>query len=152
MKKTIKPTHSLIILLNHALAHSIDLKLQAKQAHWNVKGENFLSLHELFDKIANQVEEYIDSLAERVVQLGGVALGTLQIVAKTSSLKTYPDNIKEGKKHLTLIKSAMQYFADLMYTLTETAEMQNDKVTADLCTGINRELDKTIWFVSSHLI
>src|SRR5262249_23098958 len=79
-----------IQLLNERLADCIDLQTQTKQAHWNVKGPNFIALHELFDQINGAVEEYVDELAERAVQLGGVAEGTARIVARRSSLAEYP--------------------------------------------------------------
>src|SRR5436305_14538665 len=77
-------------LLNSRLADCIDLQTQTKQAHWNVKGPNFIALHELFDKINEDAEDYVDDIAERVVQLGGVAEGTARTVAKRSSLSEYP--------------------------------------------------------------
>src|SRR5690242_11065804 len=76
-------------LLNARLADCIDLQTQTKQAHWNVKGPNFIALHELFDKINEEVEDYVDDIAERAVQLGGVAEGTARMVAKRSSRAEY---------------------------------------------------------------
>src|ERR1051325_10619594 len=77
-------------ILNARLADAIDLQTQTKQAHWNVKGPNFIALHELFDKINEDVEDYVDDIAERAVQLGGVAEGTARMVAKRSSLPDIP--------------------------------------------------------------
>ena len=82
--------HAMIDLLNQQLADVLDLGLQAKQAHWNVKEPHFIGLHELFDKVAEELEEFTDDIAERAVELGGVALGTIQIVAKHSQLDAYP--------------------------------------------------------------
>src|SRR2546425_2958752 len=81
---------AMIDLLNQQLADVLDLGLQAKQAHWNVKGPHFIGLHELFDKVAEQLEEYTDGIAERAVELGGVALGTVDSVSKNSRLPAYP--------------------------------------------------------------
>jgi starvation-inducible DNA-binding protein len=80
-----------IELLNARLADCKDLQTQTKQAHWNVKGPNFIGLHELFDKINEEVDEYVDEIAERAVQLGGVAEGTARVVAKRSTL---PDRVR----------------------------------------------------------
>ena len=77
-------------LLNVRLAEAIDLGLQAKQAHWNVRGPSFHSLHELFDEIATGVRKHADEVAERVAQLGGVAEGTLAAVKKRTRLAEYP--------------------------------------------------------------
>src|SRR5712691_1116771 len=89
-----------IDLLNQHLADVLDLGLQAKQAHWNVKGPNFIALHELFDKVAEELEEFTDDIAERAVELGGVALGTIQMVSKNSSLAAYPLDLSSGKEHV----------------------------------------------------
>src|SRR5215468_8331271 len=89
-----------IELLNAWLADCIDLQTQTKQAHWNVKGPHFIALHELFDKINEEVEDYVDEIAERAVQLGGVAQGTTRMVAKRSSLPEYPANAVDGRNHV----------------------------------------------------
>src|SRR5437868_12476214 len=81
-----------IELLNARLADAIDLQTQTKQAHWNVKGPHFIGLHELFDKVNEDVEDYVDLIAERAVQLGGLAEGTARMAAKRSSLVEYPAN------------------------------------------------------------
>src|SRR5713226_7400864 len=90
----------LLELLNRRLADAIDLQLQSKQAHWNVKGPHFIALHKLFDEIHGAAEEYVDLLAERVVQLGGIAEGTSAIVAERSELPQYPINISIGEEHV----------------------------------------------------
>src|SRR5678816_405353 len=96
-----EPTRrSMIDLLNQQLADVLDLGLQAKQAHWNVKGPHFIGLHELFDKVAEELEEYTDEIAERAVEMGGVAFGTIQVVSKSSRLKPYPLEISSGEAHV----------------------------------------------------
>src|SRR5687767_15754400 len=85
-----KTRRNSVELLNQHLADALDLGLQAKQAHWNVKGPNFIALHELFDKVAEELKGFSDDIAERAVQLGGVALGTVQVVSKNTRLSAYP--------------------------------------------------------------
>src|SRR6266513_4734567 len=92
-----------IDLLNQHLADVLDLGLQAKQAHWNVKGPNFIGLHELFDKVAEEVEEFTDDIAERAVELGGIAQGTIQAVSKHSRHTAYPLNLASGKEHVAAL-------------------------------------------------
>src|SRR6188768_1736804 len=82
-------------LMNQRLADAVDLQLQLKQAHWNVKGPHFIGLHELFDKIAEDVETYVDEIAERAVQLGGIAQGTVRVAASSSRLEEYPPAIAD---------------------------------------------------------
>ena len=76
--------NQVVELLNQLLADCIDLQTQCKQAHWNVKGPSFIALHKLFDEINEAVEEYVDLLAERIVQVGGTAEGTARAVAARS--------------------------------------------------------------------
>src|SRR6266403_3228804 len=90
-------------LINQRLADVIDLQLQLKQAHWNVKGPHFIGLHELFDKIAEEVESYVDEIAERVVQLGGIAQGTVRVAAARSRLDEYPPEIADGAAHVEAV-------------------------------------------------
>lgn len=142
----------LIKALNQSLADTIDLKLQVKQAHWNVQGANFISLHELFDKIAAETEEYVDMLAERVRQLGGIAAGSLQMTAKASSLKAYPEHVKNSQQHLEILESAIGVVCEHVHKLIDMANAENDYVTADLGTEVIRGLDKWRWFVGSHLV
>src|SRR5271163_3503340 len=71
-------------LMNQRLADAVDLQMQMKQAHWNVKGPHFIGLHELFDQIDETVESYVDLIAERIVQLGGTAEGTVRVAAQRS--------------------------------------------------------------------
>src|ERR1700687_5817144 len=99
----------MIDLCNARLADAIDLKTQAKQAPWNVKGPNFIALHELFDKINEDVEDYVDEIAERAVQLGGVAEGTARMAAKRSSLSEYPANT-DGRSHVDALSSVLAAF------------------------------------------
>src|SRR5580692_11583607 len=102
--------HKTVELLNARLADCIDLQTQTKQAHWNVKGPNFIALHELFDKINDEVEEYVDEIAERAVQLGGMAEGTARMVAKRTSLAEYPLSAMDGRSHVEALSSALAVF------------------------------------------
>jgi starvation-inducible DNA-binding protein len=138
-------------LLNARLADAIDLQTQMKQAHWNVKGPNFIGLHELFDKINEDVEDYVDLIAERVVQLGGVALGTARSVAQRSQQKDYPLDISDGRDHVEAVSVALAAFGKAVRAAIDTSEGLRDKDTADLFTEVSRGVDKRLWFVEAHL-
>src|SRR5712692_5580055 len=97
-------------LLNARLADAIDLGTQAKQAHWNVKGPNFIALHELFDQVAEHVEDHVDTLAERITALGGTARGTIAAVSHATSLKPYPSDITDGAQHVDALSGAVADF------------------------------------------
>jgi starvation-inducible DNA-binding protein len=140
----------MIELLNQQLADVLDLGLQAKQAHWNVKGPHFIGLHELFDKVAEEVEELTDDIAERAVELGGVALGTMQVIAKTSRLAAYPLELASGKEHVAALSSALAKFGASVRAAIDTASKAGDADTADLFTEVSRGVDKLLWFVEAH--
>lgn len=139
-----------IELLNARLADAVDLQTQTKQAHWNVKGTNFIALYELFDKINEDVEDYVDEIAERAVQLGGVAQGTARTVAKRSSLAEYPASTVEGSSHVEALSSVLASFGAAARKGIDQANEIGDLDTADLFTEVSRGVDKWLWFVEAH--
>ena len=138
-------------LLIARLADCIDLQTQTKHAHWNVKGPNFIALHELFDKINEEVEDYVDDIAERAVQLGGVAEGTARMVAKRSSLSEYPTTTVDGRSHVEALSSAPAAFGKAARKAIDQSDELGDLDTADLFTEVSRGIDKWLWFVEAHL-
>lgn len=140
----------MIALLQEHLADTTDLMLQAKQAHWNVKGPSFIALHELFDKISEDSEEYVDLLAERIVQFGGIAEGTVRVAAKRSKLPEYPLTIKDGVEHVKALSHALAYYGERARNAINQSDELGDKDSADIFTEISRGVDKYLWFVEAH--
>lgn len=138
-------------LLNARLADSLDLKSQAKQAHWNVKGIHFIALHELFDQVATEVEAFTDLIAERVTTLGGTAEGTVRVAAEKSTLNQYPMEITDGRDHVDALSTALADFGKKVRSNIDEADEAKDMVTADLFTEISRGTDKLLWFVEAHI-
>ena len=138
-------------LLAARLAEAGDLKLQAKQAHWNLKGPNFIALHELFDQVAAHADVWADDLAERIVQLGGIAEGTVQAIVRTSTLPAYPLDILAEGEHLEALAAALAAFAKGVSEAIDRAAALGDADTADLFTEVSRAADKDLWFLESHL-
>ncbi len=137
-------------LLNKRLADAIDLHMQMKQAHWNVKGPNFIGLHKLFDEIHEATGEYVDTIAERAVQLGGIAQGTVRIAAKRTLLPEYPRDIAEGPAHVNAVSIALAAFGHEVRQSIDEADELNDADTADIFTEVSRGIDKWLWFVEAH--
>ncbi|MCE9604478.1 MAG: DNA starvation/stationary phase protection protein Dps [Planctomycetia bacterium] len=140
-----------VALLNSRLADALDLESQTKQAHWNVKGPNFIALHELFDDIHEDVGTYVDDIAERAAQLGGRVLGTVRVAAGSSKLPEYPLDITCGKDHVAALSTALSVFGKLARQAIDDSAGFNDADTADLFTGVSRGIDKWLWMVESHL-
>ena len=139
-----------VMLLNQQLADALDLHLQAKQAHWNVKGPNFIALHELFDEVEEALEEYADDLAERAVALGGTAFGTARVTARASRLAEYPLAITSGAAHVNALSGALAAFAASVRGAIDAAAAFGDAATADLFTGVCRGVDKLLWKLEAH--
>jgi len=146
-----KTRQNVINALQTPLANAIDLMLQMKQAHWNIKGPNFIALHELFDQINEQSEKYVDLIAERIAQLGGVVEGTSQAIAKNSSLPEYPLTVSNEREHIEYVSRALAFFGETMIEGIAQVNEWNDVGTADILTEISRSVDKNLWFVESHL-
>jgi starvation-inducible DNA-binding protein len=138
-------------LLNQRLADAVDLGTQVKQAHWNVKGASFIALHELFDQVAEHVEGQVDLLAERITALGGVALGTVEVVSRTSSLKAYPLDIRDGTEHLRALSNVVADFGSKVRAAIDATADWGDATTSDVFTQISREVDKDLWLLEAHL-
>ena len=139
----------LIVLLNRRLADAIDLQLQSRQAYWNVKGPHFMALRELFDKVARGVQEYANLIAEHIVQLGGMAEGTAQAVARRTSLDEYRLATANGQGHSNALSTTLTAFGKhARYASEQATELKNTD-TADIFTEIARGIDKLLWFVET---
>ncbi|MDR3539113.1 MAG: DNA starvation/stationary phase protection protein Dps [Acetobacteraceae bacterium] len=140
-----------IELLNARVADGIDLALLTKQAHWNLKGPQFIAVHEMLDGFRTEIDASVDTMAERVVQLGGTALGTTQVVAKASTLAPYPTDIYAISDHLAALIERYGACANAVRENIDQADEAGDPDTADIFTQVSRSLDKALWFLEAHV-
>jgi starvation-inducible DNA-binding protein len=141
----------LVELLNARLADALDLYSQVKQAHWNVKGTDFIQLHELYDDVAEALLPFVDEIAERATTLGGLALGTARLAAEASTLDEYPLDAVDGPDTVAAVAERLAVFAASVRAGIDEATELGDQTTSDLFTEISRALDKQLWFVEAHL-
>jgi starvation-inducible DNA-binding protein len=138
--------------LSLTLATTLDLQTQIKQAHWTVKGLDFYQLHQLFDELATEIEDYVDLVAERITALGGTPLGTARIAAANSILPEYPLDVVQGIDHVTAWADRFgSYAAHVRAAIASTGDL-GDADTSDLYTEISRTIDKRLWFLEAHLV
>jgi starvation-inducible DNA-binding protein len=142
---------AMIALCNQQLADSFDLYGQLKQAHWNVKGKDFIQLHELFDELAADVLEHVDLIAERATALGGYATGTARMAAANSTLPEYPTAAVDGPEHVTALVDRYAAYAASTRRAIDTALAAEDQSTADMFIEVSRQSDKNLWFLEAHL-
>jgi starvation-inducible DNA-binding protein len=140
-----------IDLLNARLADAIDLALMTKQAHWNLKGIQFIAVHEMLDGFRKELDGHVDTMAERVVQLGGTAFGTVQAVSGKTSLAPYPTDIYRIADHLVALVDRYGQLANAVRAGIDATSEAGDADTADILTGFSRALDKSLWFLEAHL-
>ena len=142
----------LVTLLNARLADTFDLYSQLKQAHWSVRGSDFIQLHELYDTVAESVLEFVDEIAERATALGGLATGTVRMAAEASSLDEYPLDAIAGDETVQVVADRLAtYGAAVREAIDVTDSELGDIDTSDLFTEISRSIDKHLWFVEAHL-
>ena len=155
MHKTMNPISenirgSMVELLQTHLATAVDITYQTKQAHWNVKGMNFIAVHELFDDLHEETEEYVDTIAERLTAIGGQAHGTVQAASENSLLDPYPLDLVKSEDHLKRLTESYAKWSAAIAEGIEEASEAGDPLTEDLLTAIGRGLDKGIYFMESH--
>lgn len=137
--------------LNARLADALALGMAIKQAHWNVKGPNFIAVHELFDTVYANNQEHVDTMAERVQILDGVAVGTVEQVAKNATLKEYPTDLTKAADHIKAVCERMRDHGAKLRKAIDSTDEAGDANTADLFTAASRTADKDLWFMESHL-
>lgn len=142
---------AVIEILNARLADSIDLALLTKQAHWNLRGREFIAIHEMLDQFRTEIDIHVDTIAERVVQLGGVAFGTTQTVAQSTSLSPYPTDISAIPDHLRALIERYGAVANAVRADINSTDEKGDADTADILTAFSRALDKSLWFLEAHV-
>ena len=139
----------MIEILNRRLADAIELRLQSRQAYWNVKGPQFMALRELFSNVAEGVEEDANLIAARIVQLGGRAEGTAHAVAGRSSLDGYRLATAVGKGYIDALSQTLIDFGRHARYASAQATLLQDADTAAIFTDIARGIDKWLWFVET---
>jgi starvation-inducible DNA-binding protein len=142
----------LVALLNARLADTADLYSQLKQAHWSVRGSDFIQLHELYDTIAESVLPFVDEIAERATALGGLATGTVRMAADATSLDEYPVDAISGEDTVNVVADRLATYGAAVREAIEVTDSElGDMDTSDLFIEISRSIDKHLWFVEAHV-
>lgn len=138
-------------VLQARLADGIDLALDIKQAHWNLKGPQFIGIHEMLDGFREALDDYNDKVAERITQLGGTARGTVQAVGKETQLSPYPLDTYAIADHLAALIDRYAVYANAVRKNIDDTDDAGDQGTADLFTEVSRGVDKQLWFLEAHV-
>ena len=137
--------------LGRRLADGIDLALAVKQAHWNLKGPEFIGIHLMLDGFRDKLDNYNDKVAERITQLGGTAHGTAASVSAESALSPYPLDIYNIGDHVAALIDRYAAYANAVRQNIDDTDEAGDAGTADLLTEVSRGVDKQLWFLEAHV-
>jgi starvation-inducible DNA-binding protein len=146
-----KTRQTVVATLQQNMVEVLDLSLQCKQAHWNVAGPHFIALHELFDRLHLAIVPFIDDTAERITALGGIAQGTARTIAHRSSLKEFPLERGDGTSFVAALADRFAALAKSTRAAIDHCANTGDADSADLLTGLSRELDKSLWLLEAHM-
>jgi starvation-inducible DNA-binding protein len=143
----------MIALLNLRMADILDLHYQTLLAHWNVRGPNFIGLHTFFDDFAgcNGADNWCDWVAERIGQLGGVVVTSVQFIASHSTLTEYKTNTVTGEDHVRQLARALSEVIVTFRDAAQLAETKQDHVTCDILRQVQRSGEKYLWMLEAHL-
>ena len=129
----------LIKLCNDRLADAVDLQLQCKHAYWNTTDPNLMSLRYLFGQVNEAIEDYIDRIAERSVEIGGIANSTEYVVATWSNLMCDPDAIR--RNHAETIATSLAVFGDRVRQAIDISNEFSDRVSGNIFTEISKAVE-----------
>jgi starvation-inducible DNA-binding protein len=138
-------------VMQERLAEALDMYSQAKFAHWNVKGVNFYQLHLVFDSVANSIFPQIDSIAERMTQLGAVANGTVRQAASGSHIPEYDVTLTNGMDHVNALANALGCYCESLREASDKIDEIGDEPSSDFFKQLVVESEEQLYFLESHL-
>lgn len=142
-----------VTMLNQLLADTITLRDMYKKHHWQVVGPTFYQLHLLYDKHYEEQATLVDTIAERIQILGGVAVAMAHDVAELTSLPRIPRDREEAPIQVSRLLSAHQTILKNCHDFAKKADESGDDGTNDLVVSdLMRTNEMQVWFVSEHVV
>jgi starvation-inducible DNA-binding protein len=139
--------------LNRVLADTQILHALYKKHHWLMRGPTFYQLHLLLDKHADEQLALIDTVAERVQTLGGVAIGDPRHVAEITQVPRPPNGVEEVPAMLSRLLEAHEVILnDAHNAAKRTAELGDDGTNDLLVSDVIRTGETQAWFLAEHLV
>jgi starvation-inducible DNA-binding protein len=139
-------------ILSHILADEFVLYTKTRNAHWNIEGSNFHSLHTLFESQYNEIAEIVDTVAERIRILGNYTPATLKQFLALTQLK---EQTRKNNDNINFIKDLLvdheAIIAHIRIQIEHIEEQLKDAGTVDLLAGLIAYHEKVSWILRSHL-
>ena len=136
-------------LLRQLQADSLVLFVKTHNFHWHVKGGDFFQVHQATEEIYENLAGMFDDLAERVVQLGGTPVVTLQEALQTSKVKEETATNFRSKEVFSVLTKEYESLLELFLKLSDSAEADHDKVTAGYADEQVAKLQKSLWMLKA---
>lgn len=147
-----KNLQSITGLLSSVLADAITLYTKTRKFHWNVSGNSFMELHELFETQYKKLEKSIDEIAERINKLGAKTPGTMQEFLQMTSLKESPGKYPSQKDMIKeLLKDHESVVVQLRKFIDDCDDKYKDKGTSDFLTDLMKEHETIAWTLRRYL-
>jgi len=147
-----KNLNAIADLLAVALADEVTLYTKTRKFHWNVSGESFMELHQLFEHQYKKLEESIDEVAERINKLGSKTIGTMQEFGKLASIKEHPGKYPSSKEMIQeLLTDHESVVVQLRKSVDECAETYKDAGTTDFLTSLMEDHETIAWSLRRYL-
>ncbi|HVA57360.1 MAG: DNA starvation/stationary phase protection protein [Gemmatimonadaceae bacterium] len=138
--------------LNQVLADTMALRDLYKKHHWQVSGPTFYQLHLLFDKHWGEQSELVDSLAERIMMLGGLSIAMAQDVAETTLVPRPPRGRETAEAQIQRLLHAHEVVLEAARATARDAAKAGDDGTNDLVvSGVIRTNELQVWFLAEHV-
>lgn len=134
--------------LNKQVANFGLLYFKLHHYHWYVKGTEFFTLHSKFEELYDEINQYYDALAERILALGGSPASTMAQTLRLSSLQEAGGN-ETAAAMVKQLSNDFSVVCDELKTATAEADQMDDQPTADMLTSMRQSLEKTIWMLAA---
>ena len=139
--------------LNQLLADTMTLRDMYKKHHWQASGVTFYQLHLLFDAHYEEQAELVDTIAERIMSLGGLSVAMAHDVAELTMIQRLPKGREAPAKQLTRLIEAHRHILAFSHQAAKQADEAGDDGTNDLfVSDVIRLHEKQVWFLSEHLV
>jgi starvation-inducible DNA-binding protein len=139
--------------LNQLLADTMTLRDMYKKHHWQVSGPTFYQLHLLFDKHYAEQAEIMDTIAERIMALGGLSVAMAHDVAEMTTIPRPPKGREEAPVQISRLLQAHEIVLQLCHTIAKQAADSGDDGTNDMVVGdVLRPNELQAWFLAEHVV
>lgn len=137
--------------MNVFLADVTVLSQKVHTIHWNLKGNDFIPIHAKLDGFYDELQEFIDESAERLLMIGDRPVGNLNAMLEMTRLKELSNDDITSIDGFTVLIEDYNLLRTQALHIINLSDQENDPGTADLFTDIIRKVEKKLWMMNSYI-